>query len=83
MGVIVKILVLLLAIGGGMVYKNVSQLWVDLPAPQLDPQQWWGDEAEPEDYAAYLANNSEVIGNRLSYPEKVRGITYTYCILGI
>lgn len=70
MGVTVKILVLLLAIGGGLVYKNVSQLWADLPAPQLDPQEWWGDEAQPKDYAAYLANSSEVIGNRLSYPDK-------------
>ncbi|XP_022226072.2 juvenile hormone epoxide hydrolase 2 [Drosophila obscura] len=70
MSVTVKILVLVLAIGGGLVYKNVSQLWGDLPAPKLDAQQWWGDEAQPKDYAAYLANSSEVIGNRLSYPEK-------------
>ncbi|SPP73666.1 juvenile hormone epoxide hydrolase 2 [Drosophila guanche] len=70
MSVTVKILVLVLAIGGALVYRNVSQLWGDLPAPKLDTQQWWGDAAQPKDYAAYLANNSEVIGNRLSYPEK-------------
>lgn len=60
---------LLLAIGGGMVYKQFNQLWGDLPAPSLDAQQWWGDEASPKDYAAYLANSSEVVGNRLVYPE--------------
>ncbi|XP_033251957.1 juvenile hormone epoxide hydrolase 1-like [Drosophila miranda] len=70
MSVTLKILVLVPAIGGGLIYKNVSQLWADLPAPKLDPQEWWGDEAQPKDYAAYLANSSEVIGNQLSYPEK-------------
>jgi len=88
MGVTVKILVLILAIAGGLVYRNVTQLWADLPAPKLDPQEWWGDEAQPKDYEAYLKNNSEVIGNRLSYPDKVSGglsvimyyiLTHTMC----
>nr|ACV04706.1 JHEH1 [Drosophila simulans] len=70
MGVTVKILVLILAVAGGLVYRNVTQLWADLPAPKLDPQEWWGDEAQPKDYDAYLKNSSEVIGNRLSYPDK-------------
>jgi len=76
MGVTVKILVCVLAIGDGLVYKNVSQLWADLPVPQLDPQEWWGDAEQPKDYAAYLANNSEVINNKLSYPEKVSVLIY-------
>lgn len=67
-----RLLVLLLAVGGGFVYKRLNQLWGDLPAPSLDDQQWWGDEASPKDYAAYLANTSEVVGNRLVYPETVR-----------
>ncbi|XP_030388437.1 juvenile hormone epoxide hydrolase 1 [Scaptodrosophila lebanonensis] len=69
MSPITRILVLVLAIGGGMLYRNVSQLWADLPPPKLNEQEWWGDEAEPADYAAYLANSSEVVGNRLSYPD--------------
>ncbi|XP_068146113.1 juvenile hormone epoxide hydrolase 1 [Drosophila tropicalis] len=69
MSPITRILVLLLAIGGGMVYKQINQLWGDLPAPKLDLEEWWGDEAEPKDYEAYVANTSEVINNRLSYPE--------------
>lgn len=71
MSTITRLLVLLLAIGGGMLYKRLNQLWGDLPAPTLDPQQWWGDEEQPKDYAAYLANSSEVVGNRLMYPEAV------------
>ncbi|EDW62145.1 juvenile hormone epoxide hydrolase 1 [Drosophila virilis] len=69
MSTITRLLVLLLAIGGGMLYKRLNQLWGDLPAPTLDPQQWWGDEEQPKDYDAYLANSSEVVGNRLMYPE--------------
>lgn len=72
MSPITRILVLLLAIGGGMLYKELNKLWGDLPAPTLDSQQWWGDEASPKDYEAYLANTSEVVNNRLMYPDAVR-----------
>ncbi|XP_023160354.1 juvenile hormone epoxide hydrolase 1 [Drosophila hydei] len=69
MSPVTRLLVLLLAIGGGMFYKRLNQLWGDLPPPTLDAQQWWGDEEQPKDYEAYLSNTSEVIGNRLLYPE--------------
>ncbi|XP_060654451.1 juvenile hormone epoxide hydrolase 1-like [Drosophila nasuta] len=69
MSTITRLLVLLLAIGGALVYKQLNQLWGDLPVPTLDEQQWWGDEASPSDYATYLANTSEVINNRILYPE--------------
>lgn len=71
MSPVTRLLVLLLAIGGGMFYKRLNQLWGDLPPPTLDAQQWWGDEEQPKDYEAYLSNTSEVIGNRLLYPETV------------
>uniref|UniRef100_A0A1L8EG16 Epoxide hydrolase n=1 Tax=Haematobia irritans TaxID=7368 RepID=A0A1L8EG16_HAEIR len=64
-----RILILFLAIGGGMVYKEIALMLSDVEAPQLPLNQWWGDEEEPKDWDAYLANSSEVIGNRLMYPD--------------
>ncbi|XP_061387769.1 juvenile hormone epoxide hydrolase 1 [Musca vetustissima] len=69
MSPITRILVLMLAMGGGMLYKKFSDIWGDVEAPKLPLNQWWGDEEEPKDWNAYLANTSEVIGNRLLYPD--------------
>lgn len=74
MSPITRILVLLLAMGGGMIYKKISSMMGDVEAPQLPENQWWGDEEEPKDWEAYLANSSDVIGNRLMYPDTVSSI---------
>ncbi|ALC42557.1 Jheh1 [Drosophila busckii] len=70
MSPLTRLLVLVFAIGAGLVYKQLNHFWGDLPVPVLDEQQWWGDEAQPKDYAAYLANSTEIMGNRLVYPEE-------------
>lgn len=66
-----RIVILLLAIVGGTLYKKVSQMLGHVEVPHLPLNQWWGDEAEPKDWEAYLANSSEVVGNRLMYSDTV------------
>ncbi|XP_060659411.1 juvenile hormone epoxide hydrolase 2-like [Drosophila nasuta] len=69
MSSITRILLILLAIGGGLVYNQLQQLWGDVPPPTLDAQQWWGKDASPKDYDVYLASTSKVLESRLVYPK--------------
>ena len=66
-----RLLLLTLIMIGSMLYKKVDEHWGALPAPKLNPNEWWGDGPAPKDYQAYLANSSEVISNRLSYSDNV------------
>lgn len=66
-----RVLILLLAIGGGLFYRQLNQLWGDLPAPTLDAQQWWSNKPAPKDYDAYLAKSSMVVESPLKYPDEV------------
>lgn len=75
-----RVLVLLLAIGGGLFYRQLNQLWGDLPAPTLDAQQWWSNKPAPKDYQAYLAKSSKIVENPLKYPDEVGDlIIYELC----
>lgn len=71
MSPLTRVLVLILAIGGGMLYKKVNDLMGNVARPKMNLQRWWGDEAEPKDWNEYLKNSSEVIGNRLMYADMV------------
>lgn len=61
-----------------MLYKKMDQHLGALPVPKLDPNEWWGDGPAPSDYQQYLVNNSDVINNRLMYPDSVRYDTLNY-----
>lgn len=53
----------------------------DVKAPTLPLNQWWGDEPEPTDWQAYLANSSEVIGNKLLYADQVNNFNIIFLII--
>ncbi|XP_054740688.1 juvenile hormone epoxide hydrolase 2-like [Anastrepha obliqua] len=46
-----------------------ARISFDVEKPEVSLQQWWGDGDPPDDWAAYLKNTSEVIGNKLMYPD--------------
>lgn len=71
MSPITRFLILVLAIIGGMLYKKANDTFGDVKAPTLSLTQWWGDDAEPTNWQVYLDNSSEIIGNKLYYPDQV------------
>lgn len=81
MSPVTRILILILAIAGGMMYKRLNEMLGDVKAPTLPLNQWWGDEPEPTDWQAYLANSSEVIGNKLLYADQVNNFNIIFLII--
>lgn len=71
MSPIARISILILAIVGGMLYKQLSEMLSDAQVPYLPVNQWWGDEAEPTDWQTYLANTSHILSNKVHFPKKV------------
>ena len=72
-----RFLILIVAIAGGMVYKKVNDLFANVKAPILPVNQWWGDEEEPTNWQVYLDNSSEIISNKLYYPDQVNLLSKT------
>lgn len=54
-------------------YKHLNVV-LDAQPPKVPLQQWWGDDVEPTDWAAYLKNSSKVRGNKLMFPDEVSHI---------
>ncbi|XP_004521994.1 juvenile hormone epoxide hydrolase 1 [Ceratitis capitata] len=50
-------------------YKHLNII-LDAQPPKVPLQQWWGDDVEPTDWAAYLKNSSKVRGNKLMFPDE-------------
>lgn len=66
-----RILILFLIMGTAMLYRQISDILNDATAPNLPLDQWWGDGEAPEDLAAYIANTSDVVNNRLVFKPEV------------
>lgn len=57
-------------VGAMFAYRRINSVF-ESEVPKVSLHQWWGDGAEPEDWAAYVKNSSEVVGNRLVFPDSV------------
>lgn len=57
-------------IGAIFAYRRINSAF-ETEVPKVTLHQWWGDGPEPKDWAAYVKNSSEVLSNRLIFPDSV------------
>nr|XP_014095480.1 juvenile hormone epoxide hydrolase 2 [Bactrocera oleae] len=55
-------------IGAIFAYRRINSVF-ETEVPKVTLHQWWGDGPEPKDWAAYVKNSSEVLSNRLIFPD--------------